>query len=350
MLKERRSGTSFQHSFGDGLAGWKVMGPTTQVGPWLGREAVRIEGGGVLLAPVRPEAPYSVEVTLAGGAGECYVGACFHLQDPNNYETVYLAPHLGGKPEAVQYDPALNGSMTWQVFSDGAALAAVPLGRETWRRLRLDVWPDVAQVLVDGNEAAIFALRTGFRSGRLGLWSYLPCYVADFAVARLATPAPAGPNGAEPPEGTVREWLVAREEDGPIADQQRLSVETNGTLCFNRLWSIDASSALAACEVLIPDLVRELTLELGYSDRANVWWDGALVHEGEWRWSPKKGTDGRIRPGRTRIVLPASVPGYHQLRVRVEVAEPFGWGLTARVLADGVPCEWCETAAAPALD
>ena len=346
MAPVAETGGVFRHAFADGLEGWEVVDVVAEPGEWLGRRAARLSKGGVLLAPFTPEPPYAVELTLAGGAGESYVGACFHLQDAQNYEAVYLAPHLGGQMEAIQYDAALHGSMTWQVFSGPDTLAPAPLQRERWHELRLEVWPDVVHVYMDAPEAdegsaaaarqpaaapaATFALRTGFTGRCVGVWSYLPCYVAELAIRALTAPRPAVPPLQRAPSGTVGEWLVGNRVIGS---------EANGTLCFNRLASIDAGVLTAVCEVLVPEGARHLSLELGYSDRATVWWDDHVVHEGEWRWNPKAGADGRVRLGHVTVPLHTVATGWHALRAEVAASEPFGWGLNARVLADGVPCE-----------
>lgn len=338
--------TTIRHRFADGIEGWTMHDPMAQRVRWLGREALMLGGGWPVLAPVAPEPPYMIRATLSGGRAESYVGCCFHLADAENHETIYLAPYLGGQPEAIQYDPVINGSTTWQVFGDADGIATAPLRREHWHLLRVDLWADIAQVYVDdeGLPQATFPLRSGLRRGRVGLWGYNPCYVADFEVRPLEAIAPPVP---EPkvtvPPGTVREWLVARcdRRSRALLEPRKATSEHNGTLCLNRLCGAEPGArALTACEVEVSPGSQQAVLEIGYSDRARVWLNNALVHEGEWRWDPEAGTDGRIRPGQTKIPI-ASRPGSHLLLIEITALEPgFGWGLTARALADGNPCQW----------
>ncbi|HEX2033994.1 MAG TPA: MarR family transcriptional regulator [Chloroflexota bacterium] len=349
--------STLRHDFAAGLDGWTLYDPLAQRVRWLGREALLLGGGGgVVLAPVGAEPPYTLRATVSGGAGECYVGCCFHLADSDNFESIYLAPQAGSHPAAVQYDPVIRGSHTWQIFGDAdglgdpAGLARAPLRQERWHRLRVDVWPDLAQVYVDDESTPLgtFPLRSGRRRGRVGLWGYLPGYVADFEVSPLVGPVPSWPGPrVTPPPGLVRDWLVARlaPDDGGSgapgapADLQAAVAEHNGVLCLNRCFRFaPGARAGAACEIEVPAGAREVALELGYSDRARIWWDGALVHEGEWRWDGVAGTDGRVRPGQ-RVVALETRPGWHALLAQVAVVEPpFGWGLAARVTADGAPC------------
>ena len=175
------SGT-IRHSFSDGVAGWEIHDQAARRVSWLGREALMLGGAGPVLAPVAPEPPYTIRATVSGGAGESYVGVCFHVEDAENFESIYLAPHAGGLPEAIQYDPIIKGSNTWQIFGDAGGIAAAPLRPQHWHSLRVDVWTDVSQVYVDDESRprATFTLRSGVRQGRVGLWGYLLSYVADF--------------------------------------------------------------------------------------------------------------------------------------------------------------------------
>jgi hypothetical protein len=338
--------TMIRHTFAKGVEGWLLHDPMAQRVQWLGREALMLGGGGANLAPVAPEPPYTIRATLSGGPAECYLGFCFHLADAENLETIYIAPHLGGQPEAIQYDPVINGSNTWQVFCDADSIAATPLQKERWHVLRVDVWPDIAQVYVDDEASprAAFVLRLGARQGRVGLWAYLPSYIADFEVRPLeAAPPPRPKPKMVVPSGTISEWLVARYDSrsGTVLEPRLLSTEHNGTLCLNRLYRAEPEArAFAACEIEVPSGSQQVVLEIDYSDRARVWWDNALVHEGEWRWDPAAGADGRIRPGHVKIPVSAA-PGRRLLLTEVTVAEPgFGWGLTTRAVADGEPCQW----------
>jgi hypothetical protein len=336
--------STIRHSFSDGVEGWQIHDPMARRVEWLGRETLMLGGGEPVIAPVAPEPPYTMRAHLSGGPGECYAGFCFHLADRENFETIYLAPHAGGRPEAIQYDPVMNGSTTWQVFGDADGIATTPLRREHWHVLRIDVWPRIAEVYVDDecSARARFPLRSGLRAGGVGLWGYLASYVSDFEVQPLDAIAPPHPDQEmSVPEGTVLEWLIRCREPTSLTDPQLGAAEHNGTLCFNRFFRAEpGSQALAACQVHVLPGAGEVSLELGYSDGARVWLNDDVVHEGEWRWDPDAGTDGRIRPGHVRVPLVA-VPGWHDLRAQVTPLEPgFGWGLTARIVADGRPCEW----------
>ncbi len=110
--------STIRHDFAAGVEGWVIHDPVAQRVHWLGREALMLGSARPILAPVAPEPPYTIRATLSGGPGESYVGFCFHLADVENYETIYLAPGSGGQPTAIQYDPVMNGSTTWQIFGD----------------------------------------------------------------------------------------------------------------------------------------------------------------------------------------------------------------------------------------
>lgn len=337
--------STIRHSFAEGVEGWVMHDSVAQRAEWLGRQALMLGGARPILAPVAPEPPYRIRATLSGGPGDGYLGFCFHVADIDNHETIYLAPHVGGRAEAIQYDPVINGSTTWQIFGDADGMAEAPLRKEYWRLLRVDVWEDIAQVYVDDERSprATFSLRSGLRKGRVGLWGHNPSYVADYEVQPLRTAPPPPPEAkVTVPPGTVREWLAARYDgrSGIFTDLRAATSEHNGTLCLNRLYRAEPEArAFAACEIEAPARSQQAVLEIGYSDRARVWLDNLLLHEGEWRWDPVAETDGRISAGHRRIAIPAA-PGRHLLVLEVTALEPgFGWGLTARAVADGKPYE-----------
>ena len=309
----------FHHSLADGLEGWTLEDAQAELAPWLGRQALMLRSGFVL-APVEMAPPYALKATVSGGLRECYVGFCFHLADAENYETIYLAPQAGDRPTGIQYDPVINGSNTWQVFGDADGLAAgrlrPPLQSEHWHLLALYVWADIAQVHVDEDPSpkAVFPLRSGLRRGSIGLWGYLPSYVADFEVRPLSLPPPPFP---EPkvavPTGTVREWLVAQydERSQAFVGPRRARTEHNGTLCLNRLYRAPPRArAMAACDIDVPQRAGQAVLEVGYSDGGRVWWDDALstrVNGGGTRLGQMAGSNrGRSRfqcpPRRAAIV------------------------------------------------
>lgn len=342
---------AFRHAFAQGTGGWFVGDPEARVVTWLDRDALILGGGRPVLAPATPEPPYTIRTTLSGGPAESYIGCCFHLHDTENFETIYLAPHAGGQPEAIQYDPVINGSHTWQIFGDADGIAAAPLEQERWHLLRVDVWPDIARVYVDDERSpkATFPLRSGGRGGPVGLWGYLPSHVADFELRPIAAPPPPFPTPkVSAPPGTMTEWLVAKRDTqtGAPGEPRLAKAEHNGVVCLNRLYRAESGArALAACEIEVPAGVGDIVLEAGYSDRARIWLDDQLVHEGEWIWDPNAGADGRVRPGHDKIVISAA-PGWHLLLAEIAVLEPgFGWGLTARAVAAGRPCHWRPAAA-----
>ena len=83
-------------------------------------------------------------------------------------------------------------------------------------------------------------------------------------------------------------WLPAR-------------VEENGTLNLNRVLDhAPGTSAYAGCQVR-SDAEGRALLSLGFSDRLRLWPNGELLHEGQWRWNPAQGSDGRVRPERRQL-------------------------------------------------
>ncbi|MGE5561309.1 MAG: hypothetical protein ACM3XN_09750 [Chloroflexota bacterium] len=311
-----------------------VTAESASVVDWQGRRALRLENGVAFFKDTAlSEARLEVCIATAGSA---YPGIAFRAADARNMELVYAQPHTSGLWDALQYDPVFQGANTWQVYNGPRyqKQAEIPTGR--WFRLRVDLVGQRAAITVDEGGAAcdqplvIGRLAHDRAAGRLGVWTYLPAYFADFRVAAAPERLPAPSSPPLLPPGMVGEWLL--EGCGPVR------VEENGSLNLNRYLDQTLVSEAVVCREFIALRQGPLAISLGYSDEVELSIDRRQVFAGANKYSgigASRRSRGYVEPG-TESLLVQVAPGRHLLSARVRATEPFGWGLSLALAGDGI--------------
>ncbi len=80
-----------------------------------GRMSTVARGFAAALADVELEDGW-VELELAVGAERSFHGIVWRAADDRNYESFFVRPHQVGNPDAVQYTPVTNGISSWQLY------------------------------------------------------------------------------------------------------------------------------------------------------------------------------------------------------------------------------------------
>lgn len=278
------------------------------------------------------------EIACPGPMG--YIGLVFGARDAYNYEMIYVSPGTENAPGEIQYDPMMNGSTTWQIYNGPRYQALASFYCGEWVKLALDIYPRHAVIRVgDALEPQLIIpnLQHGSSKGRIGVWGYLPGYIRNLSVEEIAaSPAPTQAAYLEElaKESYITKWRVS----GPYTENAReeheenwiqATVEENGTLNLNRLYSSGSGRAiLAECELLVSRETESL-LTFGFSDRLRLWVNGEEIYQGDWRWAPP-GSDGRIRPDFAGIPIRWR-SGTNLIRAEITSTEAvFGWGLTVK--------------------
>lgn len=300
---------------------------------WNGAKALYLEK---LNSPVflRDEVRYpsyrlQVEVAIPGPVS--FIGLVFGAKDAANYELIYLAPI------EIQYDPIMNGSMTWQIYNGPSYQKPLPNTTGAWHKLTLEVQPGRASVYLGDHtepQLVIPNLQHGGQMGRVGVWSYLPGYVRNLTIQEIH-PASLPPESADynklKAESVITEWHVSKPfmADRPVEQEwSQAFVEENGTLNISRIHKAEHGATVEVKSVLTVSEEQETILSLGFSDSIRLWINDQEVYQGDWCWNPPL-HDGRIRPDY------ASVPvkwkkGLNTIRAELSQKESFGWGLTVR--------------------
>lgn len=226
-----------------------------------------------------------------------FSGPLFRQGASDTGEFIYFRPHMNGMPDAIQYNPIVNGSLTWQIFTGPGFEAETKFPVARWARARLDLYATSAALSVDGKKVLHMpSLKSGVISGALGFGSLMGgTYYADVKVQPI--PGYADPERPAPaaalPKGTIAAFEVSealtQDEAFDRARQQRwsgipwhrIAVESNGIANLSKAGpdGEKAHSFIARFEVNSP-MARTVPMQFGFSDDVRVYLNGAPLHEG----------------------------------------------------------------------
>jgi hypothetical protein len=304
-----------------------VAAAQAKVVTWQGREALRLEGGLVLI-PARQPADVSIEV-LIGADGPAYPGIAARVADTLNYELAYPVPHASGQWDALQYDPVFHGSNTWQIYHGPSyqRVAQVPTGR--WFQFRADFIGTRATFSVDGQPPLVVErLAHPARPGLLGLWTFRPACFCDLRIATCD--GQDIPTGERPtlPAGTVESWFA--EGYGVV------TCEPNGVLNLNRYMPVAMGEVRLTRRFEIAES-QKIRFEFGFSDALSLELDGQVIFSGEhiFQGFADRASRGYPELG-TESVQQALNPGAHSLAATLKVSEGFGWGMALAAHCEGL--------------
>lgn len=311
---------------------------------WQGREALYLEkmNSAVFIRDEIPYDSYRIQAEVAIPEYVGFIGLVFGVRDEANYELVYLAP------EEIQYDPIMNGSMTWQIYNGSWYQKPLPNMTGKWTKLTVEVQRDGAVVFL-GDDPEEQLMLTNLVHGdvclsKIGFWSFLPSYIRNLIVEEVV---PRALNRRTTDltklreESYITDWkvynpylntqgLASLETEIGIANGEWVdaTVEENGTLNLNRVFKAEPGFvATLQSEIIVSeDKVTELTL--GFSDFVRLWINDQEIYQGEWSWQPPL-KDGRIRPNHNSVEVKWK-QGINTIRAEVGQREGFGWGLTVK--------------------
>lgn len=305
-------------------------------GSWQGCEALHLHkvNSAIFLQEEVPFASYRLQADVVIPEHVGFIGFAFGARDAENFELIYLAP------EEIQYDPVMNGSMTWQVYNGPSYQKPLPNTTGEWRKFTVDVEPSGATVYLGDDpepQLVIKNLQHGGAPGKVGIWNFLSSYIRNFTIEEITPTAPIEQRLADQrqlqSDSFITEWQISQPyiRGNSLADQQEWTtsvVEENGTLNINRIHKAGPdSTVLVKGTVTVPE-GRESILSLGFSDHIRLWVNDKEVYQGDWNWNPPA-SDGRVRSSFARIPVQWQ-PGENTVTAEVSQSEFFGWGLSVQ--------------------
>jgi len=291
-----------------------------------------------------------IEFDIAFSGERGFDGVAWRLQDEGNYEEFYVRPHQSGNPDACQYTPAFFGLTSWQLYHGPGYSVAIDYRNDAWNHVKVVISGKQAEVYVNDDEhPALFIgdQKRAVEAGRVGLNSFFaPAYFSEFRYEPMEAPALKGNPPPPPvaPDGAIMEWSVSDLFDGSaLAEGTELTEGQTAGRAWTRLQS--EPSGLANLAQVQPreqgkDTVftrvtirspREQSrkMKLGFSDRAKVYLNGALIYSGDNTYRSRDyrylGTIGWF----DEVILPLR---QGENRLWIAVAEQFGgWGIQAAI-------------------
>jgi hypothetical protein len=257
----------------------------------LGRDCFLVENA--VVADLEP-VDGTIEIELAVGPERAFPGVVWRFQDDENFESFFVRPHQVGNPDSIQYTPVFNGMSSWQLYHGTGYWAPVAFPIDEWFRIRVAFAGSRADVYVADPDEPVLQVRELKRPvapGRVGIAAGgPPVHVASFGYGG-ETPLRAEPPPLPAVEGIVPAWEVSdafpESEIGRSGGRTwtRLAADPNGLADLSRVNGIrDGRNTVLARTTIHSDRARAARMELGFSDRAVVYLNGAALYRGDDRY------------------------------------------------------------------
>ena len=204
---------------------WHIYDDKGRTEEYLGQKSLYIRSGFAFLNDVDFE-DGTIEVDMAMTNRTSFVGILFRVSSADEYEIVYFRPFKSGKPDAVQYTPAFNGSMPWQLYSGDGYTSSVEIPHEQWVHVKLEIRGRTLSVYFNNSAKPVLVnddLKHGLSHGAIGLWGIVNGgHFANFRY-QLARPT----NTAAAPKrafdnGVLAKWQLSDAFDSDRKDPEKL--------------------------------------------------------------------------------------------------------------------------------
>jgi hypothetical protein len=332
---------------------WEWKAAESRVVDHLGRKSLYLKGGIATVADARfTNGSIEFDVALTGERG--FMGGIWRVQDPKNYEELYLRPHQSGNQDANQYTPVFNGVSGWQLYHGEKYSAPVAYRFNEWIRVKVLFSGAQAEIYIgDMDKPVLFVeeLKRGVETGGVGVsaLNFAPGYFSNFSyTAADAPPIQGHPGKPDPvPDHVITSWWISdafRESTlddktsiGPddLADRRwtRLATERSGLANLARVQGVEfRKNTVFAKRVLRSSREQTTRLDFGFSNRVRVYLNGRLLFRGD---DPARSRDYRflgsigywdalylpLREGENEILLAVSE----------EHEDLGGWGVQAKL-------------------
>ncbi|GAB4052933.1 LamG domain-containing protein [Spirosoma litoris] len=279
---------------------WTYEGKVTKE-TFQGKDGIRLTDGRITLKDnTFKNGIIEFDITLSPDRD--FPGFGFRIQDKDEFEHIYLRPHRVGNPDAIQYIPVFHGQDSWQFYYGDGYSTTVNYPMNEWVHIKLVVRGSQAEVYIGQStepSLVIHQLKREPKAGRISLENGAPVTTrfANFQYTKTDNPPMVGkfkPEAAPQP-GTLLNWQVSSTFDEkllqanyilPKALASRLTwsdltAENSGKLNVSRIRkrSEEANTVFVKLTI-ISDKSQIKKLDLGFSDRVNVYVNERLVYAG----------------------------------------------------------------------
>ncbi len=287
-----------------------------------------------------------------------FVGALVRAEDATNHERIFMRPHHSNQDDAVQYTPVYNDLQTWQLYYGEGFNDYYTYPYEEWLHAKIVVNDTRAELYIEDMEnPALFMpdLKRGVpETSRLGLYALNPArlggFFANYKYKKVDNPPLKNSSAELPtaPKGSINSWERSEPFDEAFLDGKMvltdavlspfesqwtgMDADRVGITALNTLYTpVDGKNSMFVRKTINSESDQIKILELGYSDRANVFLNGELQYIGNNTYRSRNqaflGTSGYY----DRVALPLK-EGENELYMAISANARFtgGWGLMAK--------------------
>ncbi len=287
-----------------------------------------------------------IELDLAVTGERSYPGIVFRMSDQNNYERIYIRPHLPKTfQNVVQYEGTFNGLDSWQLYyGDGKTTSAVfPVNQ--WFHLRIEVLNNQALLyLNDSTDPIMFIkeLAHGNSKGTLGVWGSKDgsAFFSNFTYQKTADLKFPPPTEPEIPFGMITDWELSQpiklnRVDPEVLPEvqgvtelkwQKIKSLPSGLVDVSRYYGRlgQGPDIIWAKTIISSDKIQNIPYAFGYSDLIYIFLNGKLLFAGNSAYTSRDANFQGIVGLNDNIFLPLE-KGNNELVIAL--IETFGgWG------------------------
>lgn len=243
-----------------------------------------------------------IEMDIAVTGERSYPGVVFRMSSQNEYERIYLRPHLPKTfQNVIQYEGTFKGLDSWQLYYGPGKTTNASLPVNQWFHVKIEVLNDQALLyLNDSTEPILFVeeLAHGKSKGTIGVWGPKDgsAYFSNFSFEvnnNLQFPQP---NKPDIPLGMITDWELSQaikinEVDPEVLPDvqgvkelkwQKIKSLPSGLIDISRYYGRlgQAPDIIWAKTVISSDKNQTKPYAFGYSDLIFIFLNGKLLFAG----------------------------------------------------------------------
>lgn len=287
-----------------------------------------------------------IEFDLAVNGERSYPGVTFRSNGQNEYERIYIRPHLSKVFEnVVQYEGTFKGLDSWQLYYGPGKTSSATFPVNEWFHVKVEVKDTQARFFISDMEKPILTITDlvhGLSKGSLGVWGPMDgsAYFSNFSYKIDNTlQFPEKPK-IDLPLGMISDWELSQPfkassfdlESAPNSAQlgemnwQKIKSLPSGLVDISRFYGRlgQATDIIWAKTEINSEREQTKQFAFGYSDIISIFLNGNLIFMGNSSYTSRDGNFQGIIGLNDYVFLPLK-KGKNELMIAV--AETFGgWG------------------------
>lgn len=252
-----------------------------------------------------------IEFDMAVTGERSYPGVIFRMTTQNDYERIYIRPHLSKVfQNVVQYEGTFNGLDSWQLYYGPGKSASAVFPVNQWFHIKIEVLNNQARLFINDSPQPIMFIKElahGISKGTLGVWGPKDgsAYFSNFSYQEksdLQFPSTALP---DPPFGIITDWELSNpkklnEIDYEMLPEvqgikdlkwQKIKSLSSGLVDISRYYGRISQTAdiIWAKTNIVSDKNQTKQFAFGYSDIISIFLNGKLLFTGNSSYTSRDG-------------------------------------------------------------